>query len=113
MSVQAIEELDARGMHVEMGHKEVGGIKSKVDDGGHIFDVCEQLELDWLFSTNPLQAADNELTARIIIREVFRRNGLDVSFKAKPIIGVAGNGEHTHVGFAARLKNCLLRMEKF
>lgn len=102
---QAIEELDARGMHVEMGHKEVGGIKSKVDDGGHIFDVCEQLELDWLFSTNPLQAADNELTARIIIREVFRRNGLDVSFKAKPIIGVAGNGEHTHVGFAARLKN--------
>mgnify|MGYP003271233036 FL=1 len=102
---QAIEELDARGMHVEMGHKEVGGIKSKVDDGGHIFDVCEQLELDWLFSANPLQAADNELTARIIIREVFRRNGLDVSFKAKPIIGVAGNGEHTHVGFAARLKN--------
>ena len=102
---QAIEELDARGMHVEMGHKEVGGIKSKVDDAGHIFDVCEQLELDWLFSTNPLQAADNELTARIIIREVFRRNGLDVSFKAKPIIGVAGNGEHTHVGFAARLKN--------
>lgn len=102
---QAIEELDARGMHVEMGHKEVGGIKSKVDDGGHIFDVCEQLELDWLFSTNPLQAADNELIARIIIREVFRRNGLDVSFRAKPIRGVAGNGEHTHVGFAARLKN--------
>lgn len=102
---QVIEELDARGMHVEMGHKEVGGIKPKLDDTGHIFDVCEQLELDWLFSTNPLQAADNELEARIIVREVFRRNGLDVSFKAKPILGVAGNGEHTHVGFAARLKN--------
>lgn len=102
---QVIEELDARGMNVEMGHKEVGGIKPKLDDTGHIFDVCEQLELDWLFSTNPLQAADNELEARIIVREVFRRNGLDVSFKAKPILGVAGNGEHTHVGFAARLKN--------
>ncbi len=102
---QAIEELDARGMHVEMGHKEVGGIKPKVDDDGHIFDVCEQLELDWLFSTNPLQAADNELEARIVIREVFRRNGLDVSFRAKPIIGVAGSGEHTHVGIAALLKN--------
>lgn len=49
---QAIEELDARGMRVEMGHKEVGGIKPKIDDDGHIFDVCEQLELDWLFSTN-------------------------------------------------------------
>lgn len=102
---QVIEELDARGMNVEMGHKEVGGVKPKLDDTGHIFDVCEQLELDWLFSTNPLQAADNELEARIIVREVFRRNGLDVSFKAKPILGVAGNGEHTHVGFAARLKN--------
>lgn len=102
---QAIEELDARGMRVEMGHKEVGGIKPKIDDGGHVFDVCEQLELDWLFSTNPLQAADNELEARIVIREVFRRNGLDVSFKAKPIIGVAGSGEHTHVGIAALLKN--------
>lgn len=102
---QAIEELDIRGMHVEMGHKEVGGIKPKIDDVGHVFDVCEQLELDWLFSSNPLQAADNELEARIIIREVFRRNGLDVSFKAKTILGVAGSGEHTHVGLAARLKN--------
>ena len=102
---QAIEELDARGMHVEMGHKEVGGIKPKVDDLGHTVDVCEQLELDWLFSMNPLQAADNELEARIIIREVFRKYGLDVSFQAKPIIGVAGSGEHTHVGICASLKN--------
>ena len=100
---EAIEELDARGMHVEMGHKEVGGIKPKVDDAGHTVDVCEQLELDWLFSMNPLQAADNELEARIIIREVFRKYGLDVSFQAKPIIGVAGSGEHTHVGICAEL----------
>ena len=102
---EAIEELDARGMHVEMGHKEVGGIKPKVDDAGHTVDVCEQLELDWLFSMNPLQAADNELEARIIIREVFRKYGLDVSFQAKPIIGVAGSGEHTHVGICAELTN--------
>ncbi len=102
---EAIEELDARGMHVEMGHKEVGGIKPKVDDAGHTVDVCEQLELDWLFSMNPLQAADNELEARIVIREVFRKYGLDVSFQAKPIIGVAGSGEHTHVGICATLKN--------
>lgn len=102
---QAIEELDARGLKVEMGHKEVGGIKPKIDDAGHIMDVVEQLECDWKFSMNPLQACDNELEARIIIREVFRENGLDVSFQAKPIIGVAGSGEHTHVGMAARLKN--------
>lgn len=102
---QAIEELNARGFHVEMGHKEVGGIKPKIDDAGHITDVVEQLELDWQFSMNPLQTCDNELEARILIREVFRENGLDVSFQAKPIIGVAGNGEHTHVGISARLKN--------
>lgn len=102
---QAIEELDARGLKVEMGHKEVGGIKPKIDDAGNIIDVVEQLECDWKFSLNPLQACDNELEARIIIREVFRENGLDVSFKAKPIIGVAGSGEHTHIGIAARLKN--------
>ena len=102
---ETIEELDARGMHVEMGHKEVGGIKPKVDDSGKTTDVCEQLELDWLFSSNPLQAADNELEARIVVREVFRKHGLDVSFKAKPIIGVAGSGEHTHVGICAKLKN--------
>lgn len=102
---QAIEELDARGLKVEMGHKEVGGIKPKIDDAGNIIDVVEQLECDWKFSLNPLQSCDNELEARIIIREVFRENGLDVSFKAKPIIGVAGSGEHTHVGIAARLKN--------
>ena len=66
--------------------------------------MLEQLECDWRFTLNPLQSCDNELEARIIIRETFRENGLDVSFKAKPIIGVAGSGEHTHVGLAARLK---------
>lgn len=102
---QTIEALEARGMQVEMGHKETGGIKPHVDDDGHIIDVVEQLEIDWKFSNNPLQAGDNELEARIVVREVFRKNGLDVSFRAKPLADVAGNGEHTHVGIAARLKN--------
>jgi glutamine synthetase len=62
------------------------------------------MEIDWRFS-DALQAADNELKARNIIKEVFRENGLEVTFKAKPISGVAGSGEHTHVGLAARLKS--------
>ena len=65
----------------------------------------EQLEIDWKFCNNPLQTADNELQARIIVREVFRENGLDVTFNAKPIIGVAGSGEHTHFGVMAKLKS--------
>ncbi|MBF1761611.1 MAG: glutamine synthetase [Veillonella sp.] len=102
---QAVERLDQYGMSAEMGHKEVGGVKAKLDDAGHVDSVLEQLEIDWKFSNNPLQTADNELQARIIVREVFRENGLDVTFKAKPIIGVAGSGEHTHFGVMAKLKS--------
>lgn len=102
---QAVERLDQYGISAEMGHKEVGGVKAKLDDDGHVDSVLEQLEIDWKFSNNPLQTADNELQARIIVREVFRENGLDVTFKAKPIIGVAGSGEHTHFGVMAKLKS--------
>ena len=102
---QAVERLDQYGMSAEMGHKEVGGVKAKLDDDGHVDSVLEQLEIDWKFSNNPLQTADNELQARIIVREVFRENGLDVTFKAKPIIGVAGSGEHTHFGVMAKLRS--------
>lgn len=102
---QAVDRLDKYGLQAEMGHKEVGGVKSKLDDEGHVDFVLEQLEIDWKYTGNPLQTADNELQARIIVREVFRENGLDVTFKAKPIIGVAGSGEHTHFGVMAKLKN--------
>ena len=89
---QAVEMLDAYGLNAEMGHKEVGGVKGKIDDEGHMDHVLEQLEIDWKYTGNPLQTADNELQARIIVREVFRENGLDVTFQAKPIIGVAVPG---------------------
>ena len=102
---QAVERLDKYGMVAEMGLKEVGGVKAKLDEFGHEAVVLEQLEIDWKFCNNPLQTADNELQARIIVREVFRENGLDVTFNAKPIIGVAGSGEHTHFGVMAKLKS--------
>lgn len=101
---QTIVMLDNYGLKTEMGHKEVGGIKSTIDEAGNLTHVCEQLEIDWRFA-DALQAADNELQARIVVKEVFRANGLEVTFKAKPIIGVAGNGEHTHVGFAAKMQS--------
>ncbi|MCX7780970.1 MAG: glutamine synthetase [Negativicutes bacterium] len=101
---QAIIALANYGLEPEMGHKEVGGVKARIDASGHLTHVMEQLEIDWRFA-NARQAADNELQARILVKEVFRANGLEVTFKAKPIIGVAGNGEHTHVGIAAKLKS--------
>ncbi|WP_346354928.1 glutamine synthetase [Azotosporobacter soli] len=101
---QAVIMLEKYGLEPEMGHKEVGGVKAQIDEGGRLSHVMEQLEIDWKFSTG-LQTADNELQARIVVKEVFRANGLEVNFKAKPIIGVAGNGEHTHIGLAAKLKS--------
>ena len=97
-------ELDRYGLNVEMGHKEVGGLKAQIDESGKIAHVCEQIEIDWRFD-NAMQAADNKILVRMVVKEIFRANGLEVSFKAKPIIGLAGNGEHTHIGMAAVTKD--------
>lgn len=101
---EAIILLGNYGLEPEMGHKEVGGLKARIGDTGSLAHVVEQMEIDWRFA-NAMQAADNELQARILVKEAFRENGLEVTFKAKPIIGVAGSGEHTHVGIAAKLKS--------
>ena len=99
---QAVMALEAYGLHPEMGHKEVGGVKAAIGAGGELAHVMEQMEIDWRYAT-ALQAADNELLARILVKEIFRANGLTVNFKAKPIPGVAGSGEHTHLGIAGVL----------
>ncbi len=96
--------LEAYGLQPEMGHKEVGGVKAKVGEAGNLDHIMEQLEIDWRFAP-AVQAVDDELLARILVKEAFRLNGLEVSFQAKPFIGVAGNGEHTHTGMAVKLKS--------
>jgi len=101
---KSIQELERYGLEPEMGHKEVGGIANKVGTTGKLKYVMEQLEIDWKYST-ALQSADNEIIAREVIEDVFRRHGLEVTFMAKPLEGVAGNGEHTHLGAAVKLKN--------
>lgn len=104
----ALEEvllvLQKYGFEVEMGHKEVGGVKAKLGNSGNYDHVMEQLEIDWKYST-AIQAADNENHIKYVIRDIFRTYGLDVTFLAKPIEGVAGSGEHTHMGVAAKLKD--------
>lgn len=101
---QSLMLMKKYGLNPEMGHKEVGGILAQLDDSGNLNHVMEQLEIDWKYDSS-LQAADNELMVRILINEVFRKNGLEVTFQAKPIEGVAGNGKHTHVGAALKLKS--------
>ena len=101
---QVIMVLEQYGFNPEMGHKEVGGVKASLTSSGEFHFIMEQLEVDWKYS-DALQGADYELIARILIKEIFRLHGLDVSFDAKPLQGVAGSGEHTHVNAVANLKD--------
>ncbi len=96
--------MEKYGFEPEMGHKEVGGVKAQIGEAGSLTHIMEQLEIDWKFS-DALQCADNELFIRNLVKETFRRNGLDVTFLAKPVHDVAGSGEHTHIGVAVKLKN--------
>ncbi len=100
----SLELLSKYGLNPEMGHKEVGGVKASIGIDGSLNYVMEQIEIDWKFDSL-LKAIDNEIIARIAIKEVFRLNGLEANFKAKPIIGVAGNGEHVHIGIQATLNS--------
>ncbi|SFC68730.1 glutamine synthetase [Clostridium uliginosum] len=104
----ALEEtlllMEDYGFEPEMGHKEVGGVRARLTSSGNFDHVMEQIEIDWKYS-DALQAADNELFVRILAQETFRRNGLEVTFMAKPIEEVAGSGMHTHLGVSLKLKN--------
>ena len=88
----------------EMGHKEVGGIKAKLDSNGRYNHVMEQLEIDWRFSI-PMQTADNQMFIKNLVQETFLDYGLETTFMSKPIEDVAGNGMHLHLGVKARLKD--------
>mgnify|MGYP000207691597 CR=1 FL=1 len=95
--------LQQYGLEPEMGHKEVGGVRGRITEEGRLHDVMEQLEIDWRFS-DPLQAADNDILARFIIKDTFMRRGLSATFVAKPIEGIAGNGKHMHIGIGLILR---------
>ena len=104
----AVEEvlliMDKYELNPEMGHKEVGGIRASIDNTGKFNHIMEQIEVDWKYS-NAMQNADNEYLVKNIIRETFRKYGLEVTFMAKPIPKVAGSGKHIHVGIAVKTKN--------
>jgi glutamine synthetase len=101
---KSINLMEKYGFEPEMGHKEVGGVSSRIASSGKQKHVMEQLEIDWKYST-AVQAADNELMVRELVGDVFKKHGLEITFAAKPIEGVAGSGEHTHVGAAIKLKD--------
>lgn len=101
---ESLEMLACYGFEPEMGYKEVSGVKGKVSINGQTTDVMEQLEINWKYK-DPMTACDCELWARIVIKEVFRRAGLEATVVAKPFDGAAGSGKHMHTGIVIHLKN--------
>lgn len=96
--------MENYGLEPEMGHKEVGGVRPSLSRNGKYNEIMEQIEVDWKY-TNPIDAADSQILVKNIIKKIFNSYGLDVSFLAKPIEKVAGNGMHLHIGMNMELKN--------
>lgn len=64
----------------------------------------EQIEIDWKYS-NPLQAADNQIFIKELVKKTFMKYGLETTFRAKPIEKVAGSGMHVHLGMSIKKKD--------
>ena len=80
---QMVEALHGFGIEVEAAHHEV---------------AMGQHEIDFHYGP-ALQAADNAVTFRIVLKAIAQRNGLFASFMPKPIAGINGSGMHTHQSF--------------
>jgi len=101
---ESVLQLDYYDFGAEMAHKEVGGVPAKLKGTNKYKHIMEQLEIDWKYAS-AIQTADHELFSRDIIADIFVKHGLEVTFQAKPIEGVAGSGEHHHIGAALKLKS--------
>jgi glutamine synthetase len=58
-------------------------------------DAPSQHEID-LRHTDALTMADTVMTARMVVKELARQQGVHATFMPKPMSGVQGSGMHTH-----------------
>jgi len=59
-------------------------------------DAPSQHEIDLRY-TDALTMADTVMTARLVVKEMARQEGVFASFMPKPLVGVQGSGMHTHL----------------
>ena len=77
---EMVLDLEAMGIRVETSHHEC---------------AVGQHEIDFEYA-NAIQAADNAVTFKYILKAVAQRHGLYATFMPKPIFGIAGSGMHVH-----------------
>jgi glutamine synthetase len=59
-------------------------------------DAPSQHEIDLRY-TDALTMADTVMTARLVVKELARQEGVHATFMPKPLAGVQGSGMHTHL----------------
>ncbi|MBN2542861.1 glutamine synthetase [bacterium] len=72
--------LSQFGVHVEASHHEV---------------ATSQHEIDFRYQ-DALKMADTLVLAKVVVKEVARRNNMYATFMPKPIFGINGSGLHIH-----------------
>jgi glutamine synthetase len=77
---RTVAYLEAMGIPVEYVHHEVAPSQHEID----------------LRYTDALSMADNVMTYRLTVKEVAQEEGIYATFMPKPVLGVNGNGMHTH-----------------
>src|SRR5436853_6090118 len=77
---RAVGYLEAMGIPVEYVHHEVAPSQHEID----------------LRYTDALSMADNVMTYRLTVKEAAQEFGVYATFMPKPVLGVNGNGMHTH-----------------
>ncbi len=93
---------------IKYAHSEVGFVDSVRSNLEEIRGkTAEQLEIEFL-PTPVVDAADNLLLGRWIIRNVAFRHGCVATFTPKLEEGIAGNGFHFHVELMRNGKNIML-----
>ena len=78
---EMVIEMERAGLHVERAHHEVG--------------TAGQAEINYKFD-ELLQAADDVMKFKYLVKNVAWRNGKTATFMPKPIFGDNGSGMHCH-----------------
>ncbi len=77
---ETVLTLEEMGIGVEYSHHETAPSQHEID----------------IRYTDALTMADNVMTYRLVVKEVALKYGVYATFMPKPVVGINGNGMHTH-----------------